>query len=223
MALLGGVFNLNNNTGTDTGNQANWMLQAGKNRATGEYTSGEQKALGQYGTNYYDPYSQTGGAANSMYANALGLNGAGGNVAASGAFQANPGYQFAMDQGVQALDRSAAGKGFYGSGNAAVELNKFGQGQANQEYGNWLSRLQGLGAQGLQAAAGQTDRQGRLAGINQWGAGGRANAIVDLTKAQAGNLQSGPAADAAANAQGGANLLGALLGVGNLGLKAFGG
>ena len=156
-----------------------------------------------------------------MYANALGLNGAGGNTAATGAFQAGPGYNFAMDQGIQALDRSASGKGFFGSGNAAIALNNYGQGMANQEFGNWLTRLQGLGAQGLTAAAGQTGRQGSLAGINQWGAGGRAGNIWNAASGQANAQMQGATADAASNAQGGKNLFSALLGGANLASKFF--
>lgn len=140
-----------------------------------ELWGGEGRALGQYGKNYFDPYSQAGDQGISLYSDALGLGGAQGNQRAQGAFQVSPGYQFALGQGLQGVERSASSRGFLGSGNTAMALNDYAQGQANQEYGNWLSRLQGLGAQGLQAAAGQTGRQGNLADINMWGAGARGN------------------------------------------------
>ena len=132
------------------------------------------------------------------------------------AFQTDPGYQFALQQGTQALDRSAGGSGMFGSGNAATALTNYGQGLANQQYGNWLSNLSGLNNQGLQAAAGQTGRQGALAGINEW-QGGQAvannnNAVNGFVNAQ-NNMN-------AANAQGGANIFSTILGGTNLGAKA---
>lgn len=219
MAFLGGYFG-GNDAGRQGIDQAGQALMAATGAANKKYQLGEKNALGQYGTNYYDPYTQSGNQANDMYANALGLRGPGGNQAAVGAYQTNPGYGFQMQQGQQALDRSAAGSGMFGSGNAAMALNQFGQGVANQDYGNWLSRLQGLGAQGLQAAGGQTGRQGSLAGINMWGAGGQANNIMDAAKQYANMIPNGMQADATANRQGGENILSAILGGLNLGGKA---
>lgn len=39
----------------------------------------------------------------------------------------DPGYQLSFDQGMQAVARSNAAKGFLDSGNAAIELQRFGQ------------------------------------------------------------------------------------------------
>lgn len=89
----------------------------------------------------FDPSLARDTAGATMYANGLGLNGAAGNAAATGAFQAGPGYQFALDQGMQALTRGASAGGMLASGNTLTAANQFGQGLANQEYGNWLGRL----------------------------------------------------------------------------------
>jgi len=59
-------------------------------------------------------------------------------------FQRTPSYQFQVDQGNQAINRSAAAKGMLGSGNVLAELAKYGQGMANQEYGNQVNMLSGL-------------------------------------------------------------------------------
>lgn len=115
----------------------------------------------------YSPYAQSGQAANTMYSNALGLNGADGNTAATSAFQAGPGYQFALDQGTQAALRGASAGGMLNSGNTLTALAGFGQGLANQEYGSWLDRLQGQSAQGLQAASGQAQGYGNMSNIFQ--------------------------------------------------------
>jgi len=179
------------------------------------------KAEKRFDTNYFDPYTSAGGDALSMYKNALGLGGPQGNQAAQSAFQTGPGYDFARQQGIQALDRSAAGRGMFGSGNNAMALTQYGQGLANQEYGNWLSRLQGLGAEGLQAAQGQFGRQGALAGIDTGLGTNLANVITGAAKTGGEGIMEGQRADAASNAAGQGNLFSALLGGANLGAKVY--
>lgn len=182
--------------------------QNAENKLNEQYGTAKQ----EYATNYYDPYTKSGEAANTMYSNALGLNGAAGNQAATQAFQTSPGYSFQMQQGTQALDRSAAGSGLFGSGNAAAALTQYGQGLANQEYGNWLTRLSGLGTQGLTAAAGQTGRQGSLAGIDTGLGNALANADIGLANNVASDYTSSAATQAANRAAGTSNLISGLLG-----------
>lgn len=55
-------------------------------------------------------------------------------------FQADPGYQFRLDQGQQALERSAAAKGGLLSGGFSKDLTNYSQGVAAQEYGNAYDR-----------------------------------------------------------------------------------
>ncbi len=50
-------------------------------------------------------------------------------------FQADPGYQFRMDEGLKAIDRSAAARGGLNSGATLKALTRFGQNQASQEFG----------------------------------------------------------------------------------------
>ena len=111
---------------------ANNIIDTGANAAQGY--------LGQ-ANNLYAPLAQEGQAAGNMYANSLGLNGAAGNAAATAAYQASPGYQFTMDQGLQALDRTAAGNGQLGGGGLTADTLKYATGLANQDYGNWQSQL----------------------------------------------------------------------------------
>ena len=54
-----------------------------------------------------------------------------------------PAYNFALDQGNQAINRSAAAKGMLNSGNVLAELAKYGQGMASQQYGNQVNMLSG--------------------------------------------------------------------------------
>jgi len=83
----------------------------------------------------------------------------------------DPGYQFRMQQGTQALQRAAASKGMLGSGAFMKGLDQYSQGLASQEYqqafnnqfqnnqAGWsrLSGLAGLGANAVnqRAALGQ--------------------------------------------------------------------
>lgn len=66
------------------------------------------------------------------------------------------GYQFALDQGNQMINRGAAAKGMLGSGNVLAELAKYGQGLASQQYDTEANRLASL-MQGAQRFGVATD------------------------------------------------------------------
>ena len=186
----------------------------GQQSALGALSPAYNNAKSNYATNYYDPYSSATQGAPQMQANALGLNGAAGNEAATNAFQAGPGYQFALDQGLQALNRNAASRGMLASGNNSMDINKYAQGVANQEYGNWLNNLGNFSNTGLSAAAGQTGRQNSLAALD-YGYGkdqagiysNTANNITDLLKPQQ-KQQSGLGSAIAGGLNLGSSLLG---------------
>lgn len=91
------------------------------------------------------PWIGTGTKANAQLENLAGLNGA---EAGKNALQTDPGYQFRVDQGQQALERSAAGKGNLFSGNTGVAVNKYGQDMATDEFTNVFNRLMALSEQG---------------------------------------------------------------------------
>lgn len=55
-------------------------------------------------------------------------------------FQASPGYNFRMQEGVDALDRSAAARGGLFSGRQGKALTDFAGNLASAEYGNWYNR-----------------------------------------------------------------------------------
>lgn len=93
-------------------------------------------------------------------------------------FQATPGYQFQLDQGLDAIDNSAASRGNVFSGATMKAAQGFGQGLANQEYNNFLNRITGV-AGGGQAAAGNAAN----AGANF--AAGAGNAYAGIGNAQA--------------------------------------
>jgi hypothetical protein len=57
-------------------------------------------------------------------------------------YQADPGYAFRLQQGQQAIERSAAARGGLGGGRMAKDLTNYAQGAASQEYGNAYNRYQ---------------------------------------------------------------------------------
>lgn len=110
----------------------------------------------QQAQSYLDPYAQAGGAAQSMYTNALGLNGAAGNAAATGAFQAGPGYEWQVNQATDAAARNANKLGMAYSGNTVDAITRLGSNLANQEWGSYLDRLNSQAGMGAQVAGQQS-------------------------------------------------------------------
>ncbi len=93
--------------------------------------------------------------------------------------QNSPAYQFRLEQGMQALDRSAAARGLLGSGAAVKEASRFGQGLASTEYDNEFRRRLALAGQragiaGQQVGAGQFGT-GSLLSAEQFRSGNLAN------------------------------------------------
>src|SRR5258705_13286586 len=141
--------------------------------------------------NAYTPLSDLGkkyGAGTDMYMNSLGLNGAGGNANATGAFQASPGYGWARDQAIEATARNA--NRFGAGGNELAAVPDRANNLANQEYGNWQNRLAGFvnpqltatsGAAGGQAA-GYTNKAGAYGIDTQNRIGVAGNVTSGLTK-----------------------------------------
>lgn len=128
--------------GYGTGNAA---LTAGYNTATGAINAG----IGEY-----QPWINSGTAADTMNMNALGLNGPGGNAAATAAFQTSPGYTFNVNQATDAAARKAASLGVAGSGNTLEAITRLGENLANNEYSSWLTNLNNASSRGLTAASG---------------------------------------------------------------------
>ena len=91
----------------------------------------------------------------------------------------DPSYKWRLDQGQQAVERSLGARGLLNSGNAAIELQQYGQGAASQEYGAQFNRLlQGMTGVESQYNS-QFSRLAQLAGISlDPGTGGKINAGI---------------------------------------------
>jgi hypothetical protein len=80
-------------------------------------------------------------------------------------FQASPGYEFRLSEGIKAAERSAAARGLLGSGGTLKAIQRYGEGLASSEYENYSNRLAALAGIGQTAtnatsAAGQSAAQG---------------------------------------------------------------
>lgn len=137
------------------------------------------------------PFFQGGQGAFSQLQSLLGFgpNGAAGMNTALAQY---PGYQFAMDQGVQALDRSAASRGTLLSGGQLRDITTFGQNLASTQFDKAASQLQAVSSLGENAAA-------------QTGSAGSSAASA------AGSFQQAAGTQSASGIAGAANQLGGLL------------
>lgn len=133
-----------------------------------------------------DPFYQPGIQAQNALSFEMGL---GARPADYQGFQATPGYQFQMDQGTSAVNALAGARGGLDSGRTRQDLMTFGQGLANQEYGNYLSRLSGMASNGqnaagtqanaaTNAAAGVSNALGAIGNAQSAGTIGFANALT---------------------------------------------
>lgn len=192
-------------------------LMQGRGDALGALQPAYDKARGVLtGNDYYKQFYDTGGQANAMLANAMGLNGAGGREAAMSSFYTDPGYQFRLGQGEQALNRNAASRGMLASGNNTADILKYSQGLASQEYGNWFNRLNAMTDRGMTAAGGMQAKQGSLSALDYgYGADqagihtGTARALAEVSMKDKEQKQD--------------NVLSAILGGVNLGARFLGG
>lgn len=137
--------------------------------------------------------------------------------AVSSTFQADPSYDWRVQQGTAALDRSAAAKGMLLSGAQEKNLTDYGQNAASQEYGNWFNRYltqSQYNAGGTQQQYANTENQfnNTLNAINGFaGMGNQAQASLAGTNsglvANANNALVSSAATAGQDTMAGANAL----------------
>ncbi len=106
-------------------------------------------------------------------------------------FYKSPGYDFRLQEGINAIDKSAAAKGSLFSGGTGRELTRYGQGLATQEFNSYANRLASMAGLG-QTATGNTAQLGSNA-ANQ--VGGLSNSlgqtIMSGGQAQASGIAGG--------------------------------
>lgn len=204
----------NNQTATTNyGTTADNLIDTGATEAGGDLSALQSQ---------YAPLAAGADAKGALYSDALGVNGPTGNATATAAYQAAPGTQFALDQGLQALDRGAASHGMSNSGNWQADTLNYATGQADQNYNNWLSQLGSsndiLGT-GLSGAGMADTDLANLATGTATAKTGIATNVLDGTLG-ANNQQ---AAGQTTNMQGLSNLVGNVVGTGAKLLTGYGG
>lgn len=125
-------------------------------------------------------------------------------------FQADPGYQFRMSEGMKALERSAAARGGLLSGATLKGIERYGQDLASQEYTNAFNRYQTERAAQLQPLQ-------SLAGVGQT----TAQQVGQSGQTMASNVGEALTSGAAARASGYVGQANALTGALNTGLNYY--
>ncbi len=162
-----------------------------QSRAASKATSAQSKAADQQvalqreiyndTSQKFQPYLNAGGTGLQAYMSELGLGNA---PKGYGGFEATPGYQFQLDQGLSATNALAGARGGLNSGRTMQALQDYGSGLASQEYGNYMNRLAGLTDMG-QASA------GNMAAAGNAYASGAGNALAGKGNAQAAGAIGG--------------------------------
>lgn len=150
---------------------ANQQSKAAK-KAAKAGAAGQMASVEEY-KQYNQPYYDAGTSALSRLEKL--------NAGDMSAFQQSPDYQWTQQQGLEGINRMAASRGALNSGGTDVDLLRYGQGLASQQYGNYYSRLaqlagmgqssaQGLGGSASNAAAniGALNAQGIVGSQNAW-------------------------------------------------------
>lgn len=105
----------------------------------------------------------------------------------------DPGYQFRLQQGQNALQRQLAASGMRDSGAALKAAQEYGQNMASQQYDDaykqWLARnsqQMGIGAQGQAAAGGLSSIYGDMGNVQASATGRQADIISNVLADVAG-------------------------------------
>jgi hypothetical protein len=137
-------------------------------------------------------------------------------------FNADPGYEFRMAEGMKALERSAASRGILQSGGTLKDITRFGQDTASQEYQNAFQRYM------MEQERMRRERMDPLEyriGLGQAAASGQA-ANVGSTAQNVGNLTTSMGNIRSAGIMGQANAftntLGNISGLATQGAEAYG-
>lgn len=195
----------------------------------GGATGGFSGATGQFDPNSF------GGQAKQNLSNLMGFNGAD----PTAALRATPGYQFALSQGLQGVENSAAARGMQLSGATLKDLNNYAQGTADQTYQQQLQNAQsiyntdvgnlmqvaGLGSSNAGTASGNTVATGANIGSTLTNAGSQIGSnIIGAGNAQAaGQVGAANALGGSVNSLGQIYQLGQLFGNGGGGGASSGG
>jgi len=158
-----------------------------------------QQQLAMYNQSRADllPYRETGNQALFALSDLYGVprpDGQGGYTTGRG-FEGTPGYQFQMQEGINAIDRSASSRGRLNSGATQRAAERYGSGLAANEFNNYANRLASIANVGQTATSNTASLGANAAGAygNAVMAGGQARASGYTNQAGAVNQGIGNA------------------------------
>lgn len=127
---------------------------AGSQAIAGALNNATKVQQNEYNTGLglLQPSITAGNTARGYQLGALGLPGGVSKSDAEAAFRSSPGYDFALKTGENAAQTSAAAGGTLFSGKTLKDLATYGQGMADQQFGNWYDRVGGISGAGSNAA-----------------------------------------------------------------------
>ena len=167
---------------------ANTVSKAKKQQtALARETAGRVDAEIPRVANRLKPYTDVGGNAIRALGSEYGLNAA---PEGFGGFKESPGYQYALSEGEEAINRAAASKGLRLSGGTQKDLTRHAVGTASQDYGNWRNGLAGLATNGQNAASTVNTQTANLESIRGNALTGASNAIGNAASAQLQNTSA---------------------------------
>ena len=147
--------------GAISGNKAANAQKDAASAAADQLRAGEQQGIG-----YLSPYAGSGGTALTPLTALLTgrtYNPDSGETQTltpeqrMSSFLESPGYQFSLNEGLKAIEKSQAAKGTLLSGGGLKDLQAYAQGTASQEYGNYINQLMGLAGIGQSAATAEAN------------------------------------------------------------------
>jgi hypothetical protein len=194
-------------------------IKEGQTQGVGALQAGQTGALGgleKYygaGVGFQEPYMGAGAGAVNQLASLYGPGGVYTKQPTYNELSLDPGYNFRIQQGQQAMLNAARGGGLAGSGAALKAAARYGAGEASQEYQNAYSRfmanraavtqgltgLAGLGANAANVSSGLAGTTGANTANVYRGTAGDLSNLYGTTGTNLANVYTGAGRDLAAN------------------------
>jgi hypothetical protein len=141
--------------------------------------------VGRQATDQFEKARQSAYELNSPFYDVgrFGAQGAAGMLQPGAQFNtSDPSYNWRLQQGLGAVENSAAANGLLHSGGTLKALNNYAQGAASQEFQNQFNRLNSLGQYGTNAA-------NTLTNANYNSAQGIGNSLFNMARGVTGGFQ----------------------------------
>ena len=147
------------------GGLAGAAMQSGATSKAAGAAAQDQRIAFLMADQYNKPYREAGESSLGQINALMGLRGPDAQGAAYGQFRTDPGYQFARDEGLDAVQRAQNAAHILDSGDTSKATMRYAEGLAAQQFGQYVNRLFGLSQLG-QSAANQQATSALTTGAN---------------------------------------------------------